>query len=297
MKNRPSPHRFCWRGLLSVLLLWPLLVSCSALQITYSTVDWVLLWKLDSYFDLSASQEEYLDKEIKKLHVWHRHHQLPKYSQFLLQIDQFWENGLSQAELETIFASVENFRVHLANQAAPPGAIFLSIVTPTQIQHFQEVLDREHRRLVSKIGRNSEERLTRRIDSTMENLTSWLGEMSVDQETSIRQWITEFPDTTDVWLAHRQSRQSRLVELLRASHDAATLEQGLYPWLADSKTGAAPEYLSASREWREGVKKVVLKIDQILTQDQRGYFSRKVQGLIQDIRALVPQDSKKHLGV
>jgi hypothetical protein len=69
---------------------------------------------MDHYFDLSAPQEEYLDREIKKIHVWHRHHELSQYVQFLDQIDEFGKNGLSQEELKIIFASVETFRVHLA---------------------------------------------------------------------------------------------------------------------------------------------------------------------------------------
>ncbi|MEX2492379.1 MAG: DUF6279 family lipoprotein [Nitrospirales bacterium] len=279
---------------MSVLVIWYLLVSCSAIQITYSTADWILLWKLDSYFDLSASQEEYLDREIKNFHVWHRRHQLPEYSQFLVQIDQFWENGLSQAELETIFTSVDHFRILLAQQASPPGAIFLSTLTPAQIQHFQEVLDREHRQRVAKIGKNSDEHLTRRMDSALAALTTWLGDMSVDQEASIQQWIAEFPDTADVWLAHRKNRQSRLIELLLRSPDALSLKQGLSDWLADSKAGGTPEYLLASREWREGVQAIVLKIDQILTPKQRAHFSKKLQRLIRDIQDLVGPDSKYH---
>ena len=78
-----------------------------------------------------------------------------------------------------------------------------------------------------------------------------------------------------------------LVELLYSSHDPHILEQGLYYWLAYSKTGATPEYLVASREWREGIQRVVLEIDQILTTDQRMHFTRKLQRLIQDIKELV----------
>jgi hypothetical protein len=287
MKQLPSPHRSYWQGFLRLLFLWPLLVSCSALELTYSTADWVLLWNMDRYFDLSASQEEYLSREIKNIHVWHRHHELPQYAQFLDQIDEFGKNGLSQVELESIFTSVENFRVHLAKQASLPGAIFLSTVTPVQIGHFQQVLAQDHGRLVSEIGKESEVRLTRRIASTLETLTSWLGELSVDQEIHIRQWIQEFPNTTEVWLAHRRRRQAMLVEFLYSSHDPHILEQGLYDWLADSKTGATPEYLVASREWREGIERVVLEIDQILTRDQRMHFTRKLQRLIQDIKELV----------
>jgi hypothetical protein len=287
MEQLPSLHRSYWQGFLKLLYLWPFLISCSALEITYSTADWVLLWNMDRYFDLSASQKEYLDREIKKIHVWHRHHELPQYAQFLTQIDEFGKNGLSQVELEIIFASVENFRVHLAKQASPSGAIFLSTVTPSQIGHLQKVLVQDHRRLVSEIGNESEVRLTRRIASTLETLTSWLGELSVDQETHIRQWIQEFPNTTEAWLTHRRRRQAMFVELLSSSHDPRILEQGLYHWLADSKAGARPGYLVASREWREGIKRMALEIDQILTRDQRMHFTRKIQQLIQDIQELV----------
>ncbi|MFA9563029.1 MAG: hypothetical protein ACERKU_11905, partial [Nitrospirota bacterium] len=84
----------------------------------------------------------------------------------------------------------------------------------------------------------SEVRLTRRTASTLETLTSWLGELSVDQETHIRQWIKDFPNTTEVWLTHRRRRKAMLVDLLSSSHDPRILEQGLYHWLADSKAGA-----------------------------------------------------------
>ncbi len=287
MQNLGFFDRSYWRGLLRILLLCPLLVSCSSLHITYSTADWILLWKLDRYFALSASQEKYLDLQIKAFHVWHRHHQLPQYAQFLGQIDQFSKNELSQAELENILASVEHFRVDLARRASPPGAEFLSTVTPAQIRHFEEMLDQDYRRLMSEIGDEPEVRLDKRVATTSETLALWVGELSVDQETYIRERIRNIPDTTDAWLAHRRSRQEKFLELLRSSHDPFSLEQGLFQWLADSKTGATEEYLMVSREWREGVQRAVLDIDRILTRGQRAYFSRKLQGLIQDIHGLI----------
>ena len=276
-----------WLGLFRILLLCPLLVSCNTLHITYSTADWILLWKLDRYFALSASQENYLDIQVKAFHGWHRDRQLPQYAQFLGQIDEFSKNELSQAELEYIFASVEDFRIHLARRASPPGAAFLATLTPAQIHHFEEMLDQDYRRLVSEIGEDPEVRLDSRVETTSETLTTWVGELSVDQEAYIRERIRSIPDTTDAWLAHRKSRQEQLLELLRFSHDSFSLEQGLYLWLADSKAGATEEYLVVSRKWREGVQRAVLDIDRILTRNQRAHFSRKLQGLIHDIHGLI----------
>ena len=287
MKDFGCFHGSYWLGLFRILLLCPLLVSCNTLHITYSTADWILLWKLDRYFALSASQENYLDIQVKAFHVWHRDQQLPQYAQFLGQINEFSKNGLNQVELESIVASVEHFRVHLARQASPPGAAFLATLTPAQIRHFEEILDQDYRRLVSEIGEDPEVRLDTRVETTSETLASWVGELSVDQEAYIRESIRNIPDTTDAWLAHRKSRQEQLLELLRFSHDSFSLEQGLYLWLADSKAGATEEYLVVSRKWREGVQRAVLDIDRILTRNQRAHFSRKLQGLIHDIHGLI----------
>ena len=59
--TRKGQGSFLWSWpprCLGVLLLLPILVSCSEVQIGYSQIDRVLLWKLDRYFDLSDSQEE-----------------------------------------------------------------------------------------------------------------------------------------------------------------------------------------------------------------------------------------------
>ena len=109
-------NRSYWRGFFRILLLCPLLVSCNTLHITYSTADWIVLWKLDRYFALSSSQENYLDLQIKAFHVWHRHDQLPQYAQFLGQIDQFSKHELSQAALENILLRLNTFAFILPSE-------------------------------------------------------------------------------------------------------------------------------------------------------------------------------------
>ena len=228
-----------------------------------------------------------MDSQVKAFHIWHRHQQLPLYAQFLRHVDQFAKDELSPEELQSIIASVEKFRVLLARQASPPGAEFMAMVTPSQIQHLEEALDQDYRRLVSEAGNESEKRLVKRIAVTSENLTNWVGELSVEQEAYIRERVEEIPDATDVWLAYRRNRQKKLLDLLRSSHDPLILERGLYQWMADWKTGTTAESLPALEEWREEITQAVLDIDRMLTRDQRAHFSRKLEGLIQEIQGLV----------
>ncbi len=266
-----------------LLFLIPFLVSCSVFQIGYAKADWILLWRLDRYFDLTVAQEEYLGEELEKIHVWHRQHELPKYVQFLSRIQQFSKDGLSHAELDQILATVETFRIHVAKKMALPGARFASTLSSEQIEHFQHVLEKDNRRLADELGHELQERLETRTESTLKKVRSWVGGLSEDQEFSLRDWMKVFPDVTQEWLDHRKHKQAILIGLLKASDDAETLEPDMLFWLASSKNGATEEYLNALQIWWEGVKMVLLKLDATLTPAQRDYFSEELQELIQEL--------------
>jgi len=61
----------------------------------------------------------------------------------------------------------------------------------------------------------------------LEYPTAWLGELSVDQESCIRQWIAELPDGADAWLAHRNRREDMWLDLLGAFTDLLRLKPAL----------------------------------------------------------------------
>lgn len=275
--------RLSGRRVWLLLVLWPILASCTALQFTYSTADWILLWKMDRYFDLSADQRSYLNGQAKSLHRWHRRTQLPQYAQLLRDLEQRTHQGLTRDDVERGLAAVEQFRVQLAEQAAPPGTNFLGSVTPRQVRHFQEQLAVEHRRLISEIGTGQEARVRQRLATVSRTLTSWVGRLSFEQEHRIGQWIRDMPDLTDMWLEHRRSRQAALVELLDTSPDPSVLDQELFQWLADANLGGSPGYLEASKEWREALKTLVVSIDGILTGEQRQHLSKELESLIRKL--------------
>jgi hypothetical protein len=241
---------------------------------------------LDTYFDLSGPQEEYLKPQVKALHAWHRQDQLPQYTKFLHQLDQFGKDGLSEAEIEMLFSTVQTFRRQLAKQASPAGARFVATVTPVQIRHLQEVFNEDHHRLLARLRQEESMRIERRTTKILEVLTTWVGELSAVQEIHLRPWLAEILDGADLWLEHRRRRQAMLLTLLNSSQDARILEPALYTWLADGKAGGTPEFLKATKQWRTGIGELTLKVDQILTPDQRMHFSYKLQRLIKDIQAL-----------
>lgn len=274
-------------GGLSLIMAFPFLVSCSVLQASYSQLDWVVLWRVDRYFDLTESQKEWLAKELAKIHVWHRQEELPAYAQFLTQVRQFVEGGLTAEKIDRIFGAVEIFRVHLAREFSSPGARLFSTLSPEQVQHFQTVLSQDNQEVADEIGNDPEERLEKRTAATLKRVSSWVGDLSKEQQHHIEEWMVIFPDISQEWLAHRKHKQKVLIDLIHSSSDPDTLQPGLEYWLERSQNGATEEYQMALERWRKGVKALLLQIDEILTFEQRMHLSHELQEIIDDLQGMV----------
>ena len=83
-------------------LLIFLLAGCSTTKLVYDYGDKYLLWQLDSYFDLSNKQEEWLEERIKLHMEWHRSQELLSYKIFLIDKGQITKQGRPEEILGNI---------------------------------------------------------------------------------------------------------------------------------------------------------------------------------------------------
>ena len=60
-----------------LFLIILLLSSCSKTQIAYKFSDWFLLKRVDHYFQITPSQEDFLEEKLEHLLLWHRTRELP----------------------------------------------------------------------------------------------------------------------------------------------------------------------------------------------------------------------------
>ncbi len=269
-------------GLLFLLLL----SGCSVVSLAYNYADWIMLGRIDHYFDTSPQQEEQLEQHVKELHRWHRTHELPLYTKFLRDIQQQVKTGLSPETLDNILLNYQELRAHLARQIAFHGASFLINLQPEQQTYFQAVLKEENYDLQKDFGDTPEDRVAKRMESVMSILEFWVEEVSEEQTQTINRFIQDFPDTTETYLSYREFRQQQLLDVLTGSMDAKIVENKVAEWISSNGQDAPSEYYSGVQQWQEAVKNVILKIDQILTPTQRDFMILKLQNLIEEFERL-----------
>jgi hypothetical protein len=271
-------HGVLWTG------LGVLLSACSALPLTYNHAEGLLLWKIDRYFKLSGEQERLVKAWLADFHSWHRQTELPRYAEFLRQVQDRWRDGVSAEEIDWTFDTFAKLRSELTGRIAPAGAVLLPLVDTTQIRHLDRVLQRDNRDWQSQAAVPAEERSVKRAKTVLSWLRDWLGPLTREQERLVTRLLKDMPDSTEDWLAYRTQRQQQFIQFLQSRPNPALIERRLQEWLV---TPEKTSYVLSRQNLRQDVKMAVLAIDRTVTPRQRTYATEKLQKLIRQLEGLV----------
>ena len=90
-------------------------------------------WQLDNYFDLTNQQEEWIEERMKMHLDWHRKEELPRYRDFLIEVQSRAGDGLTMIELDEGYARLDQKRIRTLERLLPDTASFLAGVSLEQI--------------------------------------------------------------------------------------------------------------------------------------------------------------------
>ena len=280
--KRVGRHRL-WTWSAAGLLV--LLAGCS-LTLTYRYADWIILWKVDHYFDLTADQRHDVAERLTPLLARHRHEAIPQYEAFLVQVRQRFERGLTSQDIDWAYATFDRLRADLFDRVASDGGALLASVDSRQVRIFEEALQKDDDKALRFVQAPAPERLKKRAQTTIDWLEDGLGSLSKDQEAQIREWSLALPDTQQVSFEHRQQLQQELLVLLHQPRTPERVAGELRAMLVSLDQHATADYRDAVRQMRVAVRTMALAIDQRLTLDQRHHAVTKLQGLIDQLHGL-----------
>ena len=263
-----------------------LLTSCSALSLTYHYADWLVYWRVDHYFDLSPYQKPVLQTHLTHLHSWHREQEIPRYVAFLETIQEHWQDGLTQQELDEIFDGYAVLRGRLGSQVASESVEFLTTIKSEQIRHLENVMEAENEEWLVELGEDLPTRKDNWAERVLGWLRSWFGEISHDQEQAFAEVIKQYPDTIDQWMEFRRYRQQQFANLLKSDPDPQSLEQQVHDWLVTPEKDAPHSYVEFVNYRNQNMKKTILGIDTLVTPDQRQHASDWLQNLIDEVQQM-----------
>ena len=270
-------------------LLIFLLAGCSTTKLVYDYGDKYLLWQLDSYFDLSNKQEEWLEERIKFHLEWHRSQELRSYKKFLIDIQNRAKDGLTMEELDEGFSRYEAKQQRLFERLIPDTALFLKSLSSEQINNLESKMLEENEEMTEK-NENRSELIQERRENFLEQMEEWFGEFSPEQMLQINEWqvnwFLESASPFEERMKYRIKSQTQILALLRSLPDSQQLEKWMTQW--SKSWGRDKNSDRKTRILRN--KNRILQVDKFINPEQRQHAIRELDDWVE----ILEQTISKH---
>ena len=256
------------------------IAGCSSAKLFYSYGDSIASWQLDSYFDLTNEQEEWVEERMRLHLEWHHNEELPRYRRFLLDIQKSAKDGLTMSELDEGFYRFGTKVDRIFERLIPDAVLFLSEISPEQINNFELVMDEENEEMMKRME-NQQELTQERHENFWDQMEDWFGEFSISQQEQITElqtkWFTESPDPSPERMERRRKSQLQFLALLRSVPEKKELEKWFRQWSLSWEGETNP----ARKTKIIQNKKRILLIDAILSPEQQLHAVRELDDWVE----------------
>lgn len=272
----------------AVLGIALLLAGCSVPQLAYNNADTLLRFKLYAYLDPTEEQDLMMSSAIQRLHVWHRHNELPRYADAFAQMAQRVGTGLHETDIAwSRDLMYERYRA-LAARAVDDA---LPTVRTLEAANFaaleREFAERNEDYADEYLSGDAIRRRDAMVEKLEDHLERWVEDLTDEQRALLARFVESQPHFAALRLENRRFLQRQTLAALR---DVAGGQPGAEDSLRDIAVNwekySTPQYLQALREWERGMIGTFVALDRQLTATQRSTAVARLHQYSNDLYVL-----------
>ncbi len=261
-------------------------VSSCGSNFYYKLIDNIILRGLDQYFALNKDQKRFLKGRLEYKLDLHRTHGIPEHIAFIKGIQERIKKGLDQEAFRWCIQETIRQSDLVINLFSDDLAEFLMTLQTEQVDYFEKKLARENEEYEKQLKKLSDEQTENNPEKTIKSFEEWLGPLSDTQKTEILQLIQQMPDNSRQQddskqrYTERLERQQKFIKVLRCERkNREELEKALYETINPARISLEDESTILLMEF-------VIKIDQLITPEQRNHLINKLDGWIDKLEDL-----------
>ncbi|MFM2600670.1 DUF6279 family lipoprotein [Vibrio fortis] len=207
-------HRY-----LAVILASLATFGC-ATKFAYNNIDWFIISYIEDLVPLNSVQESELENRLQDLQQWHKSTQLPLYIQ---QINNIQQQKRQSITADFIQQQGDEIRTHIRTIVTEfsPDIYALSLqLSPEQDQEFLENFRAKQKEYyderLSLDDKEAREYYSERVRKRVER---WLGDISSEQDTIIKNWANEWVNTNPDWHQYQKNTYQAVSDLVKKKVD------------------------------------------------------------------------------
>lgn len=283
-----------WLRIIGLALLLAL-PGCSLVQLGYRQLPELAYWWVDGYFDLGEAQSLRLRDDLAALQRWHRRTQLPLYADLLRQLQRQAEGPITPAQACAVYEQLRGHALVLSEQMAP-GVVALAVsLSPEQIRHFGQQLDKtQHKWRREWLGLTPDALLDLRLSKLLDSAERFYGRFDSAQQARLREQLARAPFDLALTERERLRRQQDALQTLRElPRDPARLaqaRQAMQALFERQLNSPDPAYRQHLATVVRGACDTAALLHQISTPEQRARAIQRLAEHERDLRQLAAAD-------
>jgi hypothetical protein len=276
---------------LLVGLILPILIfsGCAYKRMIFNNLDWLIVYQMDSYLDLTSAQEKSIKIPVHETVDWFKAERLPAVIDLLRDVLKAVEaRRIDVKSWEGWVKRVEAWRLELTERVTPPLALLLKQLDAEQIQHLEQKLAKSDRKLVKILEYEASdfpEELEDYVDDAAGTYKFWFGKLRKDQKVLMVQKLGLNRATLAEQLKQRRRSRAFWMDLLK-KHDRDSLVTAIRQSAQPEGSFRDPDYLRFRKESRERMQGFLIALFASLDQNQWQHLEKVLKELVVDMENL-----------
>lgn len=271
----------------TILLCLAVLNGCSATQLAYRNLDWLISRKVNQLVDLNGEQQAWFDNQLDVALQWHCQQEIPRYREALtIAGNHLLSPQLDAALLEADARRAQEAADRLLARSAPLMSGLLRRLDHQQVQELSQNMARElDEKYAELVYPPAEERRAESVDKVSNQLETWLGGLNASQSAAIERWAANRDGNNKIWLDNRRAWQGLLIQEL-PTRQQSDFSQRIYQLLVDYRALQTPAYREQEPRSKQALIQLMVQVMRASTAEQRAHFVSRLNALQEDLQAL-----------
>jgi hypothetical protein len=271
-------------GFVALLSMVTLMEACSQPKLAWNNAEFLVMYQLDHYFDLSRDEGKVWRPRIEALVARFQGEAGPELVLFLQKSRNTLLAGLTEEKVASLFREWDELRVRHLSPLAADAAEYLAGLDDANAAYLRKRFLNSQKKDEKVLALDDEEYAKNRASKARERVERFYGRISTAQAKTVGSLPGLTRQAQRDHIAQMQESQKSLLDILGRALPRDQIKNRLDQWVQNPATMRTTERgrLLYTEERRTLIKNIVA-IDRLMSPDQRNHFADKLDGWKKDL--------------
>lgn len=272
---------------LFIVALVVTVMSCSV-KTLYQQLDYLIPSYVEGMVSLDSLLEEKVDQRTLVLINWHRNTQLQQYAAWLRVFQRDANNQLTEEKMLQHIAMLDRFWQLLSEKISEEMAKLLPLLNAEQRKElFSSIAEKNNEFREDYVDVDKDERIIKYTDRMMDNYETWLGDLTDEQKSMIKQAAAKLQTTAVLRLERRLQWQHSIQRILDTNDSETQKSASLEKYFMEYNRGDNVAMNTLDKANRKIFARLTMQIVHNMTDKQKTHFVSRTNDYIRMFTELV----------